>query len=31
MLCINGDECFKALDSKKLVLFYFTAKLVWTL
>ena len=25
MLCINGDECFKALESKKLVLFYFTA------
>ena len=26
MLCINGDACFKALDSHKLILFYFTAK-----
>ena len=25
MLCINGDECFKALDSEKFILFYFTA------
>ena len=25
MLCINGDECFKVLDSEKFILFYFTA------
>jgi len=25
MLCINGDDCFKVLDNKNLLLFYFTA------
>ena len=25
MLCINGDDCFKVLDSEKPILFYFTA------
>ena len=25
MLCVNGDDCFKVLDNKNLILFYFTA------
>ena len=25
MLCVNGDECFRVLDNKDLLLFYFTA------
>ena len=25
MLCVNGDDCFRVLDSKNLILFYFTA------
>ena len=25
MLCVNGDECFRVLDNKNLILFYFTA------
>ena len=25
MLCVNGDDCFRVLDNKNLILFYFTA------